>query len=275
MKKRFLLPLIAIAAPLGIGIADAAIHMAGCGIGHQGACQELASRKLYGQEDNITDAKRCIKSDGVDFEVCNRVNAEYIPEDLKATFAAADKKGSVLAAKQKEEQEKARKERWAKINAETKAKNERDRAEREARGEWVYNSYTDDATGKTAKRGILTSKNTMNFGFPYSGTQHGSFVIRNHPRYGVDAYLTITKGQLLCSTYSNPTVLVRFDNGAASSYNCNSPADHSSDTVFIEGVGRLEGRMKTAKKMYVTVSVHGEGSRTWEFNVKGYDRSRI
>ena len=145
----------------------------------------------------------------------------------------------------------------------------------EANGEWSYRTYTDEATGKEAKTGSLTSKNSMNFDFPYRGTQYGTFTVRNHPRYGVDAYLSIPKGQLLCSSYSNPTVLIRFDNGAASSYNCNKPADHSSDTVFIEGVGRLEARMKTAKKMYVTVSVYREGSRTWEFNVNGYNKSEV
>ena len=145
----------------------------------------------------------------------------------------------------------------------------------ETKGEWAYRTYSDDATGKQAKTANLTSKNSMNFDFPYRGTQYGTFTIRNHPRHGVDAFLSIRKGQLLCDSYNNPTVLVRFDNGAASSYSCNSPADHSSETVFIEGVGRLEGRMKTAKKMYVTVSVYGEGSRTWEFNVRNYDRSKV
>lgn len=148
-------------------------------------------------------------------------------------------------------------------------------AKTEANGEWSYRTYTDEATGKEAKTGSLTSKNSMNFDFPYRGIQHGHFTVRNHPRYGVSAYLSIRKGQLLCSSYSNPTVLIRFDNGAASSYNCNKPADYSSNTVFIEGVGRLEARMKTAKKMYVTVSVYNEGSRTWEFNVNGYNKSEV
>ena len=50
MKKRFLIPLLAVAAPLAIGIADAAIHNIGCGIGNQGACTELARRQQYSEE---------------------------------------------------------------------------------------------------------------------------------------------------------------------------------------------------------------------------------
>ena len=55
MKKRFLIPLLAVAAPLAIGIADAAIHSIGCGIGNQGACTELARRQQHSKE---LDAKR-------------------------------------------------------------------------------------------------------------------------------------------------------------------------------------------------------------------------
>ena len=115
----------------------------------------------------------------------------------------------------------------------------------------------------------------MNFDFPYSGTQHGTFTIRNHPRFGVDASLTIEKGQLLCDSYSNTAVLVRFDNGPATRYSCNSPADHSSNTVFIKNVAGIEAGMNTAKKMFITVSVYQEGSRTWEFNVRNYDHSKV
>ena len=271
MKKRFLLPLLFLGVPLSIGIADAAMHQAACGLGHEGACETLSRRKLIGKEDNINDAKSCIKSNGALFAACNRVDAEYIPEDLKAQFAVADAKGADLAAKQEKENKAKREAALAKRQAaEAKRK-----AEIAARGEWSYSSYTDEATGKKAKTGSLISKNSMSFDFPYGGIQYGRFAVRNHPRYGVDAYLSIDKGQLLCDSYNNTTVLIRFDNGAASSYNCGEPADHSSETVFIKGVGRLEARMKTAKKMYVTVSVYGEGSRTWEFNVKGYDRTKI
>ena len=77
------------------------------------------------------------------------------------------------------------------------------------------------------------------------------------------------------NSYTNTTVLIRFDNGAATPYGCNDPADHSTETVFIEGVGALESRMKTAKTMYVTVNVYQQGSVTFRFNVRNYDRSKV
>ena len=63
MKKRFLIPLLAVAAPLAIGIADAAIHSIGCGIGNQGACTELARRQQHSKELDAKRAKRVAEAE--------------------------------------------------------------------------------------------------------------------------------------------------------------------------------------------------------------------
>lgn len=235
----------------------------------------------------IANASQCIEFHSSSDEIstsdnCSDVKTNLLPDKLRLSFeqardkniknaATAEARKKALAAKQKAERIALAKKAEAERNA-LAAKRE---AERIARGEWTYTTRVDNATGKTAKFGALTSKNSMNFGFPYAGEQYGRFTVRNHPRFGVDAYLSINQGQLLCDDYSNPNVLVRFDDGPAVPYSCGSPADHSSETVFIHNVGSLETKMKTAKRMFITVSVHGEGSRTWEFNVRNYDSSKI
>lgn len=232
------------------------------------AGQEAEKQRLVKVADNKADAQKCIELNAEALPLvtssCNRVDSSLLPEDLQEPFAKA-------RAENKAREERSNK-KAAQEAAAVQAKREEERL---ARGEWTYSTYTDEATGKKAKRAYLTSKNSMNFGFPYSGTQYGQFTVRNHPRFGVEAFLQIDKGQLLCNSFSNTTVLVRFDNGPATRYGCNGAADHSSEIVFIENVAGLEARMKTAKKMFITVSVYQEGSRTWEFNVRGYDRSRI
>ena len=75
MKKRFLLPLLAVAAPLAIGIADAAIHNIGCGIGNQGACAELARRQQYGKE---LDAKYAAKAKAAALKAERQVEIDKI-----------------------------------------------------------------------------------------------------------------------------------------------------------------------------------------------------
>ena len=246
--------------------------IAAIGIGASLSQQTQAKLKA----DHIAWATRCINVHNSDIikgttTACDSVKTKYLSEEQKEQYAIAyAKHKEVKTNKAAEAKEKA-----AKDSAEFAAKQAKLKAELEARGEWAYSGYRDDATGKRAKTASLTSKNSMNFGFPYSGTQYGTFTVRNHPRFGVDAFLSIKEGQLLCDSYSNANVLVRFDNGPATRYSCGEPADHSSTTVFIHNVSGLEARMKTAKKMYVTVSVYQEGSRTWEFNVKNYDRTKV
>ena len=142
-------------------------------------------------------------------------------------------------------------------------------------GRWYYHTWKDDATGKNYKVASVESENRINLDFPYSEKQHAHLKLRKHPRWGFDAYLSIDQGQILCDSYSNTTVIARADNGPIKSYRCGSPADHSSDTVFIKDFQGLETQIKGANKMYVTVSIYQEGSRTFEFKVKGYDSTRI
>ena len=167
MKKRFLFPLLALGVPLSVGISDAAIHSIGCYSGNQGACEELSRRKLFGHEDNITDAKRCVSSKGYAGS-CSRVDPQYIPADLVEPFNKAKAAFDVKMAKQKRE----RAIQAAALVAETKQRAAKAKAEREARGKWTYLSSPDSATGKQSKRAYLTSENSMNFSFPYSGTQY-------------------------------------------------------------------------------------------------------
>ena len=244
----------------------------------------VAGTFVLGTNHNNAQIEAC--NTGNDDEACEYVLSLNPKDSYKSkldpkVLARRDERIAAAAEKEREAEAMAEADRVAAREAadarlaEQKRQREKAAAERAAAGKWSYNTYTDDATGRPSKTASLTSENSMQFDFPYGGIQYGRFTVRNHPRYGVDAYLKIDKGQLLCNSYNNPTVLIRFDNGAASSYGCTSAADHSSDIVFIESVGRLEDRMRTAQKMYLTVSVYGEGSRTWEFDVKGYNKNKI
>ena len=73
MKKRFLLPLLLIGAPIAIGVTDALVHMAGCNLGHKGACAEL-SRREADAKASVADNKQEVKKDPTagmsDYESC-------------------------------------------------------------------------------------------------------------------------------------------------------------------------------------------------------------
>lgn len=142
--------------------------------------------------------------------------------------------------------------------------------------DWSLNSYTDEASGQNSKVLSVISKNSINLGFPYSGAQHGTLGIRNHPRFGFDAYLKIRSGQLLCSSYNGTDkILVRVDDGPVKTYGCSEAADYSSDILFFNNVAGLEAQLKGAKKAWVSVSIYQEGTKTFQFDVEGYDGSKL
>jgi len=148
-------------------------------------------------------------------------------------------------------------------------------AEKATWGDWIYSVDDDQASGKKGKSATLSSENTLDFSFPYGGEQHGSLMIRQHPRYGFDAIVSIEKGQILCSTYSNPYILVRFDGGGVQRFECQEAADRDSTYVFMTNAEAFESQMRRAKMVYITLTFYQEGSQTLKFKVKGFDPSKV
>jgi hypothetical protein len=170
----------------------------------------------------------------------------------------------------------AKEKEKAEIKAKAEAKRlAAERAERATWGDWSYNQFTDDATGKSYKRASVRSENSINLGFPYSGAQYGTLYLRQHPRWGFDAFVAIRQGQILCGEYRNTSILIRFDEGPAVKYGCNEPADLSSETLFIRDAQNFEVGLKRAQKAYITLNLYQGGQKTFVFKVKGYDSGKV
>jgi len=139
---------------------------------------------------------------------------------------------------------------------------------------WSYSATTDEMTGRTSRMAMIESENTVSFGFPYEGAQHGHLVIRNHPSFGRDVILQIEQGQVLCPSYEDCTIRVRFDDGAPERWTAAGAADHSTTSVFIRASTRFVQRMRAAKVVRIAVPVYQEGQPAFEFRVGGFDNQR-
>lgn len=120
----------------------------------------------------------------------------------------------------------------------------------------------------------VMSSNTVNFSFPYSGTQHAALILRTHPRHGKDVIFKIEKGQILCPSYDGCKVLVRFDDQEAVSFNATSTADNSTETLFIKNYSRSVEKMLKAKLVRITANIYQEGSQIFEFDVSNFDQKK-
>lgn len=139
---------------------------------------------------------------------------------------------------------------------------------------WYY-SQTEDpmSNGITSIAGI-TSENTVNFDFPYAGAQRGELVLRTDPKHGKDIIFSIQQGQLLCTAYDGCKILVRFDDQEPVSFSGVSPADNSTETVFIKNYSRFVEKMMKAKRVRISMNIYQEGAPVFEFDVSGFDKNK-
>jgi len=136
--------------------------------------------------------------------------------------------------------------------------------------QWMYNSSAEGMSGKNVVTASVQSTNTISLGFPYEGAQRGMLTLRRHPRWGNDVIFRIQEGQILCHSYGDCRVNVKFDEGQVARYEGNPPEDNSSEVVFIPAYGAFRKKIPNAKKVMIEVSIYQAGNHIFEFDVSGF-----
>lgn len=140
--------------------------------------------------------------------------------------------------------------------------------------QWLYHQ-SDDPMGKGAiYQAQVSSSNTVDFKFPYGGAQHATLILRISPRYGKDVIFNIEKGQVLCHSYEDCTVLVRFDDEKAVNYTAVGAADNSTETIFIRNYGRFVEKMLKAKRVRIAANIYQQGAPMFEFDIGSFDQNK-
>lgn len=139
--------------------------------------------------------------------------------------------------------------------------------------QWSYYEH-DDPMGKgVVYQAEVHSSNTVNFSSPYSGAQFAFLSLRTHPRHGKDIMLRIEKGQFLCRSYEDCTVLIRFDDESAVRYAAIGPSDNKTTIIFIRNYGRFAQKMLKASRVRIAAEIYKEGAPAFEFDVSGFDKN--
>ncbi|WP_122721536.1 hypothetical protein [Pseudomonas proteolytica] len=146
-----------------------------------------------------------------------------------------------------------------------------ERARRQNMGlAWNYTDSEDGISGKSVRRAFVSSINTVDFKFPYGGTQRATLTIRKHPRWGTSVYVAIEKGQFICG-YDDCDVRVRFSKGNAQRMSASEPDDHSSNLLFISNASSFISQARKSDKVYIEANFYQEGSRVFEFDTSGLE----
>ena len=136
--------------------------------------------------------------------------------------------------------------------------------------EWRYNKEKDEMRGVTNEWASLMSENAVNLSRPYDGGSYLNLVIRNMPKkYGVDVYITLSKGQLQCS-YSDCRLPVKFDDGKILTYRATRADGGHSDTIFISDsqASAFIRRTKAAKRIIIEPEIWRAGATQFVFEPK-------
>lgn len=140
--------------------------------------------------------------------------------------------------------------------------------------QWKYLQDADEMSNGVLYSAYVNSTNTVDFDFPYSGPQVASLILRTHPRSGKRILLYIERGQFLCSSYQDCTVLVRFDDQNPQKFTAVGPADGSARMLFIRDYSRFVSSMLKAKRVRMSAKIYQEGSPVFDFDVTGFDASK-
>jgi len=133
---------------------------------------------------------------------------------------------------------------------------------------WQYSEDKDEMRGTTTRYAQVVSENTVDLDFPY-GTVNGQIVIRKRPKDGLNIMFTVDKGQILCHSFGDDHISVKFDDGPVKRYSCTGTSDGSSETSFIENASGFLSNLKKAKRTIIEAEFYQKGNQQFTFDTAG------
>lgn len=133
---------------------------------------------------------------------------------------------------------------------------------------WAYSEDKDSMRGTTTRYGSIDSENQVDLQFPY-GTVRGTLTIRQRAEDGLQVLFSVEKGQVLCNSFTNTTVSMKFDDGPIQSFRCTGAADGSTETAFLQSPQRVLAALKKAKRAIVEAQFFQQGRQQFTFETAG------
>lgn len=134
---------------------------------------------------------------------------------------------------------------------------------------WRYTVDRDGMSDGVTRTACVQSSDRVQQSFPYEDTG-GRLCVRDSPRWGIDVYLSLNgDGQILCSSFDDCTIRVRFDDGAAQSFSAVGPADHSTTSLFFRNASRAITGLRSADQTRIEFQLYQQGTQYLTFPTAG------
>ncbi|MFZ5748634.1 MAG: hypothetical protein ACOY45_13390 [Pseudomonadota bacterium] len=144
------------------------------------------------------------------------------------------------------------------------------REEPAPKSKWQYSQDKDEMRGTTARFASVDSENEVDLDFPY-GEVRGTITLRQRPEDGLNVLFSVEKGQILCHSFTNTMVAVKFDNGPIQKFRCTSASDGSTETAFLSPASKALAALKKADRVIVEAEFFQQGRKQFTFDTHGLD----
>lgn len=143
-------------------------------------------------------------------------------------------------------------------------------AEKERASVWSASEYSDAMTDKKTQTLRVRSANSVTFEFPYNvrGGSHLSLVFRKNES-GLDAYIQIDKGQMLCGV-TDCQFVIKVGDGEVQTWTGLKSTTHDSDLMFVRDARQLEEIVRRGTPIRIGVKFYKAGTQAFDFIVTDY-----
>lgn len=133
---------------------------------------------------------------------------------------------------------------------------------------WNLSIKRDEMTDSKNIWASIISDNSISQDFPYEGMTYAKITIRYMKKYGYDAIISVTKGQIHGNRFNgNNYITARFDDGTPKKYYFNEADDGSSEMVFISNKSDFIKKCKQAKSIKLDIPLFQAGRPVFSFQV--------
>lgn len=135
---------------------------------------------------------------------------------------------------------------------------------------WQYVENRDEMRNSTSKTASVRSENEVEFDFPY-GETGATLWVRKDPKFGLDVAFQVDSGQILCHSFGDSKVWIKFDDKPIQTFTCTDASDGSSETAFLLNDSRALAELRKAKKTIIEAEFFQEGRQQFIFNTQNLE----
>ncbi len=134
----------------------------------------------------------------------------------------------------------------------------------EPAGKWTYSEQKDEMRGAVTRFAELDAENTIQLDFPY-GEQRGQILVRKSPQFGLDVLVGVPSGQIMCHSFSNSRINVKFDDGPIERFSCTDASDGTNNMIFVRNASSFLAKLKKSKRVVVEAEFFQNGMQQMVF----------